>query len=87
MRTRFTDMKIRPFAFSLAAALGIASFAVATPARAESVLDTIVPLVDSIAGQSISGPLDDLATQLGAPSLGNFGSYAPIDVIPTGRVG
>ena len=64
-------MKIRSLAFSLVAALGVASFSTAAPARADSVLDSIVPLVDSIAGGSASSPLDDL------------GSFAPIDTIAT----
>lgn len=66
-------MNTRPLAFSLAAALGIVSLSGAVPARADGVLDTIVPLVDSIVGSTTSGPL----------TYGNAGSYAPIDTIPT----
>lgn len=76
-------MKTRPLAFSLAAALGIASLSVAVPARADGVLDTIVPLVDSIVGSTTSSPLDDLAAQLGSPTYEYAGSFAPIDTIPT----
>ena len=82
-RARFPDMNTRPLAFSLAAALGIASLSAAVPARADGVLDTIVPLVDSIVGSTTSSPLGDLAAQLGSPTYGNTGSYAPIDTIPT----
>ena len=64
-------MKIRPLAFALVAALGVTSFSTAVPARAESVLDSIVPLVDPIAGGLTSSPLDDL------------GAFAPIDTIST----
>ena len=75
-------MKIRPLAFSLATVLGLASLTAALPARANSLLDTVVPFVDSFVGSPVGSPLDELAAQLGSPTGANVDRYAPIDIIP-----